>query len=135
MKYLTNIHSVSLRIQSECGKIRTGKTPNTDTFHAVINLRCFNVVCFQCFKKSIKYTSNTEKVTLKQAYGSTVIDLQSYTFLVNLTRQIHKGVKGIEEVQDKLRSTSAGISRDKRGTLRDIITAADKKEIKTERHK
>ena len=24
--------SVSLRIQSECGKIRTKKTPNTDTF-------------------------------------------------------------------------------------------------------
>ena len=27
--------SASLRIQSECGKIRTRKTPNTDTFHAV----------------------------------------------------------------------------------------------------
>ena len=24
-----------LRIQSECGKMRTRKTPNTDTFHAV----------------------------------------------------------------------------------------------------
>ena len=24
-----------IRIQSECGKIRTRKTPNTDTFHAV----------------------------------------------------------------------------------------------------
>ena len=24
-----------VRIQSECGKIRTKKTPNTDTFHAV----------------------------------------------------------------------------------------------------
>ena len=28
-------YSVSLRIQSECGKIRTRITPNTDTFHAV----------------------------------------------------------------------------------------------------
>ena len=28
-------HSVSLRIQSECGKMRTRITPNTDTFHAV----------------------------------------------------------------------------------------------------
>ena len=28
-------YSVSLLIQSECGKIRTRKTPNTDTFHAV----------------------------------------------------------------------------------------------------
>ena len=28
-------YSVSLRIQSECGKIRTRITPNTDTFYAV----------------------------------------------------------------------------------------------------
>ena len=33
-------YSVSLRIQSECGKIRTRITPNTDDFHAVdINIR------------------------------------------------------------------------------------------------
>ena len=31
----TERYGVSLRIQSECGKIRTRKTPNTDTFHAV----------------------------------------------------------------------------------------------------
>ena len=29
-------YGVSLRIQSECGKIRTRKTPNTDTFHSGI---------------------------------------------------------------------------------------------------
>ena len=35
---LPAIHCVkSFRIQSECRKIRTIKTPNTDTFHAVIN--------------------------------------------------------------------------------------------------
>ena len=28
-------YGVSLRIQSECGKMRTRITPNTDTFHAV----------------------------------------------------------------------------------------------------
>ena len=28
--------SFLVRIQSECGKIRTRKTPNTDTFHAVV---------------------------------------------------------------------------------------------------
>ena len=28
--------SASLRIESKCGKIRTRKTPNTDTFHAVV---------------------------------------------------------------------------------------------------
>ena len=32
----TERYRVSLRIQSECGKIRTRKTPNTDTFYAVI---------------------------------------------------------------------------------------------------
>ena len=33
----TERYSVSLRIQSECGTIRTRITPNTDTFYAVIN--------------------------------------------------------------------------------------------------
>ena len=32
----TERHSVSLRIQSEYGKIGTRKTPNTDTFHTVV---------------------------------------------------------------------------------------------------
>ena len=32
----TDRYGVSLRIQSECGKIRTRKTLNTDTFHAVL---------------------------------------------------------------------------------------------------
>ena len=32
----TERYSVSIRIQSECGKIRTRITPNTDTFHAVL---------------------------------------------------------------------------------------------------
>ena len=32
----TERFSVSLHIQSECGKIRTRKTPNTDTIHAVL---------------------------------------------------------------------------------------------------
>ena len=31
----TERYSVSLRIQPECGKIRTRRTPNMDTFHAV----------------------------------------------------------------------------------------------------
>ena len=30
-------YGVSYRIQSECGKIRTRITPNTDTFYAVAN--------------------------------------------------------------------------------------------------
>ena len=34
-------HFPSLRIRSECGKMRTRITPNTDTFHAV------NVLCLK----------------------------------------------------------------------------------------
>ena len=33
----TERYSVSTCIQSKCGKIRTRKTPNVDTFHAVKN--------------------------------------------------------------------------------------------------
>ena len=35
----TEIYTVSLRIQSECGKIWTRKTLNTDIFHPVNTLR------------------------------------------------------------------------------------------------
>ena len=36
---------VSLRIQSECGKIRTRKTPNTDTCHRDYHvLKLFNIL-------------------------------------------------------------------------------------------
>ena len=45
----TERYSVSLRIQSECGKMRARKNPNTDTFHAVLswltsNIRSYNVL-------------------------------------------------------------------------------------------
>ena len=36
----TERYAVSHRSQSECGKIRTRVTPNTDTFHAVSLSRC-----------------------------------------------------------------------------------------------
>ena len=35
LSVFTSIRTISLRIQSECGKIRTRRTPNTDTFYAV----------------------------------------------------------------------------------------------------
>ena len=37
----TERYSVSLRIQSEYEKIRTRKTPNTDTFHAMNGFHSF----------------------------------------------------------------------------------------------
>ena len=39
----TNRYSVSLRIQLECGKKQTRKTPNTDTFYAVLLFDFMNV--------------------------------------------------------------------------------------------
>ena len=41
----TKKYRVSLRIQSECGKIRTRKTTNTDTFHAVYVLEISEYLC------------------------------------------------------------------------------------------
>ena len=32
----TNRYEISVRVQSKCGKIRTRKTPNLDTFHVVV---------------------------------------------------------------------------------------------------
>ena len=40
----TERHSVSLRIQPECGKIRTKKTPNTDTFHTVLCVKTIEML-------------------------------------------------------------------------------------------
>ena len=37
----TNIYEVKLRILCKCWKIRTRKTPNTDTFHAVNEKKVF----------------------------------------------------------------------------------------------
>ena len=41
----TERYSVSLRIQSECGKIRTRITPNTDTFY-VVRVACYILQIF-----------------------------------------------------------------------------------------
>ena len=55
-------YSVSLCIQSQCGKIRTSKTPNTDTFYAVyfpnilkiLECMCkFNNWSFMAFSKQL----------------------------------------------------------------------------------
>ena len=38
VRIFSHLDSISLRIQSECGKIRTRITPNTSTFYEVINI-------------------------------------------------------------------------------------------------
>ena len=48
------IYGVSLHIQSECGKTRTRKTPNIDTFHAVTmfgNILYHAVIACSYFKE------------------------------------------------------------------------------------
>ena len=52
----TEIYSVSLRVQSECGKRRTRITPNTDTFYIVIVFP-FSVVSFGSLARSSVTTS------------------------------------------------------------------------------
>ena len=47
-------HSVSLRTQSECGKIRTKKTPNTKTFHAVTIANTFQKILDESGRKQNK---------------------------------------------------------------------------------
>ena len=42
----TDRYVVSLRIQSECGKILTGKTPNKDTFHFPNDIRLMKFLRF-----------------------------------------------------------------------------------------
>ena len=74
----TERYSVSLRIQSECGKMRTRKTSNKDTFHAVMvtlifyNLRSGrtastkeHVKSQQVHQKSIRMFLNDENIKAK----------------------------------------------------------------------
>ena len=41
---------ISLRIQSECGEIRTRKTPNTNTFRAVFGAIYWSFLYVQCWR-------------------------------------------------------------------------------------
>ena len=59
----TERYSVSLRIQSECGKILTKKTPNTDTLHAM-----YHVKMLQTSGKEILLSSNDTFSENKSCY-------------------------------------------------------------------
>ena len=62
-------HSVSLRIQSECGKLRTRKTLNTDTFHAVgmkvVNKNIFKVIAMKGLEQKLKLSDVSNKLFFK----------------------------------------------------------------------
>ena len=90
----TERYGVSLHIQSECEKIRTRKSPNTDTFHAV------TVVKFILNKMNSKWMFfrrfsvlplSLER-SLKLRYCRTVYYLQfgqSETYCKNVSREVH----------------------------------------------
>ena len=74
--------SVSLRIQSKCRKMRTRKTHNMGTFHAV---RVMTTYAWSIFKEIIRYLKNMEIDNKKKdlqdhlsAVASTVIGMKMY---------------------------------------------------------
>ena len=84
----TKRYSVSLRVHSECGKTRTRKTPNTDTFHAV------NVFDFIHDWKNIQ-TINKRKtqdnyiITQKQFNVIWILYYSSWIFFYFVTKGIN----------------------------------------------
>ena len=67
-------YSVSFRIQSECGKIRARKTPNTDTFQTVVVFPRSEVI-FECWSSLIGNII-ANKIGLPE---SNVLDITDYT--------------------------------------------------------
>ena len=55
-------YGISLRIQSECGKIRTRITPNTDTFHAMQDFPYIFNICTEC-TQSYKKEELSKRIT------------------------------------------------------------------------
>ena len=61
MHYVKNV-----RIQSKCGKIRTRKTPNTDTFHVVRLCKTYHDPKFMKTESSIQQNSILEKIQIRE---------------------------------------------------------------------
>ena len=65
----TKRYGVSFRIQSECGKIRTRKTPNTNTLHTVLTtsfwLKITDCIFANTYKKFVNVVQNLILTVLK----------------------------------------------------------------------
>ena len=70
----TKRYGVSLRIQSESGKTRTRKTPNTDTFHAVKLLR------FNPFRTTVNFYFNYFQYSKAKFWNQWKLRTQFKTF-------------------------------------------------------
>ena len=104
----TERYSVSLLIQSECGKIQTGITRNTDTFYAVYMIRYMiwyikwiynthwniyeKILVFlvqQCFKQE-HYFSNEDSFYNNDCQDEKNLSFfMSFVFVLRLIREIH----------------------------------------------
>ena len=75
-------YSLSLRIQSECGKIRTRMTPNTDTFYVVP----YAILLKGYYKRQVHYDGLT-KVLPKQLFAFSLFFFfffEAFFFLITL---------------------------------------------------
>ena len=81
----TERYSVSLRIQSECGKIRTKKTPNTDTFNAM------KFCGIDCINK--KYPTKFFVIFLVIFFFYQIFFISHYSFLKITSTFIHIMIK------------------------------------------
>ena len=69
---------ISLRIQSECGKIRTRKTPNTESFHAVLEI---SLEKFKNYIRSFRRGSDSVEDETKEEQK---FDLSEQKFMISL---------------------------------------------------
>ena len=67
----TERHEVSLRIQSECGKMRTRITPNTNTFHAAC------LIHVQRLMKFVLYFSVIQSMPQSPKYIESIAELKT----------------------------------------------------------
>ena len=84
----TERYGVSHRIQSECGKIRTRITPNTDTFHAVNN-------SFISLKKLRKLFSQNKSLFWKILPKHAIIEQLHVNFLWEISHSFDELVTTI----------------------------------------
>ena len=90
-------HWVSLHIQSECGKIRTRITPNTDTFHVVIGNKCLATPK----KKKKKTLQNLQNMQICRLIYFLKIKIFFFKFWKSIFRAVFEGISQILTIHRK----------------------------------
>ena len=73
--------SISLRIQSKCGKMRTRKTPNTSTYHAVLTVSYVNL--FNCHEHMTRIL--TFYLSFKRTWPGISFSVKLFMFFLHKT--------------------------------------------------